>query len=108
MRSGMVAVVGRPNVGKSSLVNALIGRKVSIVTRKPQTTRHRIQGVIHRGGGQVVLVDTPGLHLKQGRVKFLGSYPIAGEPPDHGGEPHDARWDAAQDWVSGLQSMIEE
>lgn len=68
MRSGMVAVVGRPNVGKSSLVNALVGRKVSIVTRKPQTTRHRIQGVIHRGGGQVVLVDTPGLHLKQGRA----------------------------------------
>ena len=66
MRSGMVAVVGRPNVGKSSLVNALVGRKVSIVTRKPQTTRHRIHGVIHRGGGQVVLVDTPGLHLKQG------------------------------------------
>jgi GTP-binding protein Era len=68
MRSGMVAVVGRPNVGKSSLVNALVGRKVSIVTRKPQTTRHRIQGVIHRGGGQIVLVDTPGLHLKQGRA----------------------------------------
>ncbi len=66
MRSGMVAVVGRPNVGKSSLVNALVGRKVSIVTRKPQTTRHRIQGVIQRGGGQIVLVDTPGLHLKQG------------------------------------------
>ena len=65
MRSGMVAVVGRPNVGKSSLVNALVGRRVSIVTRKPQTTRHRIQGVIHRGGGQVVVVDTPGLHLKQ-------------------------------------------
>jgi GTPase len=65
MRSGMVAVVGRPNVGKSSLVNALVGHKVSIVTRKPQTTRHRIQGVIHRGGGQIVVVDTPGLHLKQ-------------------------------------------
>jgi GTP-binding protein Era len=73
MRSGMVAVVGRPNVGKSSLVNALVGRKVSIVTRKPQTTRHRIQGVIHRGGGQIVLVDTPGLHLKEGRAlnKYL-------------------------------------
>jgi len=66
MRSGMVAVVGRPNVGKSSLVNALVGHKVSIVTRKPQTTRHRIQGVIHRGGGQIVVVDTPGLHLQQG------------------------------------------
>lgn len=68
MRSGMVAVVGRPNVGKSSLVNALVGHKVSIVTRKPQTTRHRIQGVIHRPEGQIVLVDTPGLHLKQGRA----------------------------------------
>lgn len=68
MHSGMVAVVGRPNVGKSSLVNALVGQKVSIVTRKPQTTRHRIQGVIHRPQGQVVLVDTPGLHLQGGRA----------------------------------------
>ncbi|HUR40191.1 MAG TPA: GTPase Era [Verrucomicrobiae bacterium] len=66
MRSGMVAVVGRPNVGKSSLVNAMVGQKVSIVTRKPQTTRHRIQGVIHRPGAQVVLVDTPGLHMQSG------------------------------------------
>jgi GTPase len=68
VRSGMVAIVGRPNVGKSSLVNALVGQKVSIVTRKPQTTRHRIQGVVHRPAGQVVLVDTPGLHLKTGRA----------------------------------------
>ena len=80
MRSGMVAVVGRPNVGKSSLVNALVGPKVSIVTRKPQTTRHRIQGVIHRPEGQAVLVDTPGLHLKQGRAinKYLNDTAAAG------------------------------
>lgn len=63
MHSGLVSVVGRPNVGKSSLVNALVGRKVSIVSHKPQTTRHRIQGVVHRPEGQIVFVDTPGLHL---------------------------------------------
>lgn len=67
MRSGMVAVVGRPNVGKSSLMNALVGRKVSIVSHKPQTTRHRIQGVLHDTRGQVVFVDTPGLHTKTPR-----------------------------------------
>lgn len=68
MRSGMVAVVGRPNVGKSSLMNALIGRKISIVSHKPQTTRHRIQGVLHDARGQVVFVDTPGLHQKAPRA----------------------------------------
>ncbi len=67
MRSGMVAVVGRPNVGKSSLMNALIGRKISIVSHKPQTTRHRIQGVLHDERGQVVFVDTPGMHSKTPR-----------------------------------------
>ena len=67
-RAGMVAIVGRPNVGKSTLVNALVGRKVSIVTAKPQTTRHRILGVVNRPGAQLVLVDTPGLHQSARRV----------------------------------------
>lgn len=72
MRSGIVAVVGRPNVGKSSLVNALVGRKVSIVAPKPQTTRHRIQGVLHQAGDQVVFVDTPGMHRHA--VRALNRY----------------------------------
>ena len=61
-RSGFVTFVGRPNVGKSSLVNAICDRKISIVSDKPQTTRHRIMGVLTRPGAQVVFVDTPGLH----------------------------------------------
>lgn len=62
MRSGFVPVVGRPNVGKSTLINALVGTKVSITSPRPQTTRNVIRGVVHRPDLQIVLVDTPGVH----------------------------------------------
>jgi GTPase len=61
-RSGFVTMVGRPNVGKSSLINAICGAKVSIVSDKPQTTRHRVRGIYNRSNAQLVFVDTPGLH----------------------------------------------
>jgi len=67
-RSGFVCIIGRPNAGKSTLLNALVGEKLAIISPKPQTTRNRIQGIVHlpkrkrHGGGQIVLIDTPGVH----------------------------------------------
>src|SRR5712692_7270348 len=67
-RSGFVCILGRPNAGKSTMLNALVGEKLAIISPKPQTTRNRIQGVVHlpkrkgHGGGQIVLIDTPGVH----------------------------------------------
>ena len=72
-KTAMITVCGRPNVGKSSLPNALVGEKIAIVSNKPQTTRNRIYGVVNRGDTQFVLLDTPGLHKPRSR---LGDYMV--------------------------------
>jgi GTP-binding protein Era len=68
LKSGMVAIVGRPNVGKSTLINAIIGEKISIVSDVPQTTRHQIRGIHTDGRGQIVFIDTPGIHAGKDKL----------------------------------------
>ena len=67
-KSGMITIAGRPNVGKSTLINALVGEKVAIVTNKPQTTRNRICAVLNKGDTQIVFMDTPGFHKPKSRL----------------------------------------
>ena len=74
MKSGFVTILGRPNAGKSTLLNALVGEKIAIVTYKPQTTRNRVQGIVNlaprkgRPKTQIVLIDTPGVHKASSRL----------------------------------------
>jgi GTPase len=86
-RCGYVAIIGRPNVGKSTLMNALVGQKISIVTRKPQTTRHKISGICSRESYQVIFLDTPGLIEPQ--------YPL-----------HDAMMDAARSAIHDADVVV--
>jgi GTP-binding protein Era len=83
-KSGFVAVVGRPNAGKSTLVNRLVGEKVAIVTSRPQTTRNRIQGIVNRPNAQIVLIDTPGLHRPESALgrQMMGEVDAAMEAVD--------------------------
>ena len=71
MKSGLVAIVGRPSVGKSTLLNALCGEKVAIASPVPQTTRNAIRGIVNRSQGQIVFLDTPGYHISD---KKFNSY----------------------------------
>src|SRR5471030_327208 len=71
MKAGFVALIGRPNAGKSTLLNRLVGQKLAIVSDKPQTTRHRVVGVRNTEAGQMVFIDTPGIHKPQHRMNVL-------------------------------------
>ncbi len=104
-KSGFVAIVGRPNVGKSTLVNRLVGRKVAIVTPRLQTTRNRIQGIVNCENAQLVLIDTPGMHKP---ATALGRQMMA--EVEHALEGIDLLallLDSSQEWRAGDQSALE-
>ena len=76
-KSGFVTLIGRPNVGKSTLMNQLIGQKIAITSNKPQTTRNRIQTVLTTDDGQIVFVDTPGIHKAKNKLgEYMDIHPV--------------------------------
>lgn len=111
MKVGYVALIGRPNVGKSTLLNHLIGQKISITSRHPQTTRHRIHGIRNDDNGQAVFVDTPGLHaagkramnryLNQTAESVLGGVDLIVWIIDR------PEWLDADDWILGRLGRVE-
>ncbi|SVD17599.1 uncharacterized protein METZ01_LOCUS370453, partial [marine metagenome] len=70
-KSGYAAIVGKPNVGKSTLLNRLVMKKIAAISSKPQTTRNKITGVVHFHGGQIILLDTPGIHKASSQFNRL-------------------------------------
>lgn len=104
-KCGFVAIVGRPNAGKSTLVNRLVGEKVAIVTSRPQTTRNRIQGIVNRANAQVVLIDTPGLHRPDSALgrQMMGEVDAAMETVD----ALALILDASEDFGAGDRRAIE-
>src|SRR3990167_4720233 len=81
-RCGMVSIVGRPNVGKSTLLNRIVGEKIAIVSRVPQTTRNRVRGIYNDERGQIVFIDTPGLHVGKDQLDKLMNQNASGSMDD--------------------------
>ena len=102
-RTGFIAIVGRPNVGKSTLLNAILGEKVAIVSKKPQTTRNRITGIYTNGDDQIIFLDTPGLHKPRTR---LGDYMVKATSQTLGGVDYAILVIEAREEVGDIEAQL--